>query len=68
MTPFSIDPAWYERYWLRERPAAPRQPLADSLLARARQAARLLRGAPAADAARSQMCSARPMPVYVHTA
>lgn len=22
MTPFRIDPAWYEAYWLRERPEA----------------------------------------------
>jgi hypothetical protein len=68
MTPFSVDPAWYERYWLRERPAPSRQQLADSLLARARQAARGLRQTPAADTAHRQSCPVRPMPVYVHTA
>jgi hypothetical protein len=24
MIPFQVDPSWYERYWLTERPARPR--------------------------------------------
>ena len=43
MTPFPVDPSWYEQYWLRERPAPQRGRLLRGLITAARQAARTVR-------------------------
>ena len=45
MTPFSIDPNWYEHYWLREHPTPPRQALLRGLVKAARRAAHVIRPA-----------------------
>jgi hypothetical protein len=48
MTPFLVDPAWYEQYWLHERPAPQRRTLLRGLIRAAAEIVRPPRTAVAA--------------------
>jgi hypothetical protein len=43
MVPFQVDPSWYERYWLEERPTPRRRMSLSTLIDAAKRIARVAR-------------------------